>query len=140
MNTPAPASPARDYVRADYIAAAIGLSLLALENHFRPEAWASPRDFRFPRRASCVEYAVESLPQLVVALEVAGERAAAEKLRAYIAALAKAAPDYFRPEECRPLAVAKADGPPPPVLARGHASDREQVPHSWAADWEAARE
>jgi hypothetical protein len=65
------------------IAVACGVSAYQLINHFWPEDWAVPRDFRLLPRSSTILVAEASLPQLVTALYEAGLVDAAARLEAW---------------------------------------------------------
>lgn len=66
------------------VGAVIGMNEFYLDAHFRPEAWAMPRDFSWSGVAYL--YAEESLPQLADSLTAGGARDSAIVLREWIAA------------------------------------------------------
>ena len=110
----------RRYVPAAEIAAIIGLTEYVLDSRYRPEDWASPRDFIVSRTGS-VSYALDRLPALADALQAhaGGLVDAALALRAWAAP--KLAEEMARQETAAPVPAAA------PV-------------ESWATKWERAHD
>jgi hypothetical protein len=130
----------RRYVPAREIAAVCGIGMLDLETRYRPENWGSPRDFKWTGHH--IVYAVESLPDLVKALESAGRPEHAECLRAFIkCCVESAALDEELVAPLKPVQHVEAtpDEVNRAMAPHGHVSDR-QPPGSWSHDWEERHE
>lgn len=151
----------RRYVDVADLAKICGLSAYDLDRKYRPEHWASPRDFRWDGHRAW--FAVLSLQQLIDGLLAAGETDAAQKLRermlpwieaavaenfdAGMASAPQPASDRAdrrstagqrqpRGESASKNATAVAS------TSQGQAACVETIPErrSWAAEWEAAHQ
>lgn len=134
MNQPTETKPGtlaeRHYVPAADVARACGLTEFALDTRYRPDDWASPRDFYFDGRSN--HYAVLSLYVLADELVSQGMTDAAVMLRAWIARIPKSSPAQEEPALIRVPHVEATEEELDRVagnLARRHPSDREPRPH-----------
>lgn len=118
----------RRYVPAADVAQACGLTEFALDTRYRPDDWASPRDFYYDGRAN--QYAVLSLWGLADALASAGQTDAATMLRAWIGQLPEPAATELMPAHVDHVeASAEELDRVASGFTRRHASDREPRPH-----------
>lgn len=132
------------YVAAAEIAAVCEMGESSLDNRFRPDAWAMPRDFDYQGKHFRRVYAVASLPQLVDALLAGGASDAGLRLREWLKERATRgpAPAATVEEENKLVDVQRVAAGPDELdaavakLGRRHASDREASPAGWAKTWE----
>lgn len=118
----------RRYVPAADVAKACGLTEFALDTRYRPDDWASPRDFYYDGRTN--KYAVLSLWGLADALAAAKQTDAATMLRGWLAQLPEPESVELTPA---PVAHVEASAAELDRVAGGfvrhHPSDREPRPH-----------
>ncbi len=107
----------RLYVTAREVAAVSGISVHALDTRYRPDAWASPRDFKLNHDGALL-FALDSLPQLADALETNDQAEAARQLRGWAVQQIEAV-------------LREAPRMPPPEAGSGSAE-----PHDWHTQWE----
>lgn len=103
------------YVAALEVAAVCQVSEYTLDTRFRPDSWASPRDF-CTTGSGVLMFAIESLPQLADALQAAGQIDAALALREWAT---------------RRIADVRAKAAAPVIAARTAGAS-----HGWAQQWE----
>lgn len=137
------AADGRRYIDSADIATICGLAPLALDNHYRPAAWAAPRDFRWDGRR--MWYAILSLHELVDELFSVAKSDEAIRLREWSLAWQEAA--IADQQKLFDAGTAQANSAAPgasvPTVAStpsgGGARVETPPPHNWAAEWEAAR-
>ncbi len=119
---------ARRYVPAADVARACGLTEFALDTRYRPDDWASPRDFYYDGRA--YQYAVLSLWGLADALASAGQADAATMLRGWLSKLPEPEPTELLPAHVDHVDASAAElDRVAQGFTRRHVSDREPRQH-----------